>query len=249
MHNKKFFGPFKKKLHIPDIQILDEVYLDEDFVTFYNQQLTNDNDFEMFKNVLSKDDIILEIGSGSGRIFNPLSKQGFNIYGIEPSQEMTSYILSEYRHKIFNIRVQDTEELHKIGIFFSKIIIPATTISLFSYEDFEKFAKAIKELLDENGSIIFDFINQDYLHKLDGKVNVSTQNGKKIFFSNYLRCPHFILNVYLQSEKQKKLGYSIKNLYTLDILNEMCERNNYSLNVLLKNNVYLLVEMRKNGAS
>ena len=43
-----------------------------------------------------------------------------------------------------------------------------------------------------------------------------------------------------------KLGYSLENLYTLDIPNEMCERNNYSLNVLLKENIYLLVEMRKN---
>ncbi|MDA2463924.1 class I SAM-dependent methyltransferase [Bacillus sp. AF53] len=248
MHDNKFFGPFKKKLDIPDVQILDEVYLDEDFVTFYNQELNKD-DLEMFKNILAKDDVILEIGSGSGRIFNPLSKQGFNIYGIEPSQEMTSYILSEYRHKIFNIRVQDTEELREMGISFSKIIIPATTISLFSHEDFESFVMTIKELLDEGGSIIFDFINPDSLDKLDGKVNISTQKGKKIFFANYLSYPHFILNVYLQGENQKKLGYSVKNVYSLEILNEMCERNNYSLNVLVENNVYLLVEMRKNGAS
>ncbi|EOO13480.1 MULTISPECIES: class I SAM-dependent methyltransferase [Bacillus cereus group] len=249
MHDKQFFGPFKKKLDIPNVQILDEVYLDEDFVTFYNQQLTNNNDLETFKNLLSKNDTILEIGSGSGRIFNPLSKQGFNIYGIEPSQEMSSYILSEYRHKIFNIKAQDIEELCKTGINFSKIIIPATTISLFAHKDFEMFIKKIYGLLNERGRIIFDFINPDYLYKMDGKVNVSTQNGNKVYFSNYLRDSYFILNVYLQSGKQKKLGYSLKNLYTLDILNEMCKENNYSLNVLLKNNVYLLVEMRKNGDS
>ncbi|MGQ0516333.1 hypothetical protein ACT453_35895, partial [Bacillus sp. D-CC] len=44
---------------------------------------------------------------------------------------------TSYRDKIFNIGIEDLDTIK--GIKFTKIIIPATTVSLFSEEQFKSF--------------------------------------------------------------------------------------------------------------
>ncbi|MCU5725451.1 hypothetical protein OCF66_10625, partial [Bacillus toyonensis] len=155
--------------------------------------------------------------------------------------------LNEYKSKIFNIKIQELDKLVDKELLFSKIIIPATTISLFSHEDFEDFLKKSESILDLKGSIIFDFINPQYLDSINGKINLMNYKESKYYFSNYIEYPFFILNVFLQQESLKKLGYSIKHLYSIDYLNNLCNKYNYSLDVIFKNDTYLMVEMKKNA--
>ncbi|AHA10883.1 class I SAM-dependent methyltransferase [Bacillus toyonensis] len=249
MLNKILYGPFKKKLNMDGVTLVEDFYSDTDFVQFYNQALKDESykDLKVLKNILFTNDTILEIGSGSGRVFNTLSAEGYNIYGLEPSVEMNKYILNEYKSKIFNIKIQELDKLVDKELLFSKIIIPATTISLFSHEDFEDFLKKSESILDLKGSIIFDFINPQYLDSINGKINLMNYKESKYYFSNYIEYPFFILNVFLQQGSLKKLGYSIKHLYSIDYLNNLCNKYNYSLDVIFKNDTYLMVEMKKNA--
>ncbi|MFP7226313.1 class I SAM-dependent methyltransferase [Priestia filamentosa] len=247
MPKEKLFGPFKRKLNISNIQLIEEFYSDYDFVEFYNKALKEDShkDLEIFRKLLSLDDTILEIGSGSGRVFNDLCNENYDIYGIEPSKEMNKYIVREYRHKIFNIRMQDIEILRDKQLFFSKIIIPATTISLFSHNDFEYFIEKVSLMVKPNGSIIFDFINPSYLRTANGKIHMLEYRESKYYFSNYIQYPYFILNVYLQRDNLKKLSYSVKHLYSLEFLQKICSKYGYNLNIISENDIYIMVEMRK----
>ncbi|MGX1373462.1 SAM-dependent methyltransferase [Priestia megaterium] len=248
MLNERLFGPYKKKVNTNNISLVDDFYSDQDFVDFYNQALKNDSykDLDIFKANLSFNDTILEIGSGSGRIFNTLSKTGYNLYGIEPSLEMNKYILDEYKHKIFNTKVQHLDELINKKLLFSKILIPATTVSLFSHQDFEVFIEKSASLLSPNGSLIFDFIDPQYLASIDKKINILNYKDSKYYFSNYIKYPFFILNVFMQNESVSKLSYSTKHLYSLEYLEELCRLNNYILNVIYKDNMYVMVEMKRN---
>ena len=92
------------------MEISDDIYSDTHFADFYNRSINEKfeiNDLDFYREKINNDDVVLEIGSGNGRVFNVLSREGVNIYGIEPQLEMIKYIDTSYKDKIFNIGIED----------------------------------------------------------------------------------------------------------------------------------------------
>ncbi|HDX9652459.1 TPA: hypothetical protein ROY23_002922 [Bacillus wiedmannii] len=244
MHSKYIFGPFLRKVKKGNVEVTDNIYSDLHFAEFYNQSINEKfeiNDIDFYKEKINKDDVVLEIGSGNGRIFNVLSTDGFNIYGIEPQLEMTKYIDTDYRDKIFNIGIENLETIKDIK--FTKIIIPATTVSLFSEEQFKSFLIKAKGILDIHGSIIFDFLNPSSVKENRGEV-LNFRTADSVFFiSNDIIENEYVLNIYMEENGVKKVGYSVKYLHTLDYFKTVSKKLNYKFKILYNGEKIYFLEL------
>lgn len=242
MVNSYFFGSFANKSKKNNCEIVSNIYADKDFTEFYHMSMDNANDIEFYQEHFNKNDKILEIGTGDGRVFTPLATRDFDIYGIEPEEEMIKYIPSVYQQKVKTVGI---EEISKVNWpqLFSVIMIPATTVSLFEKEVFLNFLSDAKKLLSSKGRVIFDFVSPNHLVEQNKKVNIYKLNGATYFYGNMLHGDHFILNIYFKKGNIEKLGYSIKNVYSLEMLKSYGKMFGYDVKVLADKFGCLFVEM------
>jgi len=247
MWDEFFFGNFKNKLSIPNIKVIDDIYSDPDMVLFYNKlsKVGEYNDLDVYKDVLLKSDNILEIGSGSGRFFNKFSIEGYNVYGIEPSKEMIKSINPAYAHRIFNIDVQNLDELVIKDYQINKTVIPATTISLFSKEEVYQMVETLFKIMTSKGKLIFDILNPKYLDSVVGEINNTKIDENKYFTGNFYdeMKEKFYFNIYFKNEFQKKLGYSTKYVHTFESLEKVARKLNLQIVVRYEDEQYMMLEI------
>ncbi|MGC6627623.1 hypothetical protein ACP0FP_25480, partial [Escherichia coli] len=90
-----FFGTFKEKLRDgKEIDIINNIYQEVEFAQYYEAVACESisGDIEYYLDMLSKNDRVLEIGTGNGRVLKPLLAHGIDIYGIEPEQAMLEFL-------------------------------------------------------------------------------------------------------------------------------------------------------------
>lgn len=247
MWDEFFFGNFKTKLSISNIKVIDDIYSDSDMVLFYNSltKVDNYNDLNFYEDILSKSDNILEIGSGSGRFFNKFSRQGYNVYGLEPSKEMIKSIDPDYSHRIFNIDAQNLDKVITKDYQINKTLIPATTISLFSKEEAYLMIETLFKVMTNKGKLIFDILNPKHLESIVGEVNHTKIDGNKYFTGNFYdeAKEKFYFNIYLKSNDKKKLGYSTKYVHTFQSLEKIASKLNLQITIRYEDEQCVMLEM------
>lgn len=94
MDKSLIFSKLQKKAE--ELEIIENLYEDDIFANYYrsivNQDELLEDDIDSYKQFFDKSMPILEIGSGTGRIFNPLFEDGYNIFGLEPAKEWQSIL-------------------------------------------------------------------------------------------------------------------------------------------------------------
>ena len=101
---------------------------------------------------------ILEIGVGTGRMFIPLLKQGFNMVGIDQSKEMLSICEEEAKRASFSPTLICDDWTHYTGQeTYDAIIIPTSTFCLLpTEEDATRALNQLYRLLAPGGKLILD---------------------------------------------------------------------------------------------
>lgn len=247
MGTNYLFNPFIRKYEQLQIPLVENIYEDKHFSTFYqsfSKAYDQNVDVSFYKSHLSTQDKVLEIGTGDGRVFIPLYEAGIDIYGIEPYPQMLASMDLKYLEYIFPIGLETIETIHVKE--FTKIIIPATTISLFSFEEFEQFLMKVRELLAEGGAIIFDCLNDNFLNSQGGRLQMKVLGNDTYYFANKIVDNKILLNILVNYDNEQKLGYSIKYLYTFEKLSLLAEQHRYSIQRLEEDDYVYFVEMRKN---
>lgn len=224
--NELFFGPFKSKYE-KGIYFVEDIYDDDDFSGFYQSLETGFYDNEFYENTLEHDGKVLEIGSGTGRIVRYLTKKGFDIYGLEPSEKMRSFIEEEYKDKIYPFGIEDIEKIS--GMKFKSVIIPATTVSLFKFDVFEQFLINLKKILAPDAKVYFDFWDEEYVNELHEKVETIKYKDTTVYLGNHIKGDSLIFNIYINIENNAKLGLSKKNIYSRNIIKNICEKIGYNV--------------------
>lgn len=240
MDNRLIYKKFLS--HAKKVKIVENLYLDEEFAEYYksisDEDIILNNDLPLYEKILKKSNNILEIGSGTGRVFNYLFLKGYNIHGLEPSKEMSDYILEEAKSRIYNLTFQEIDKLPLDDI--ETIIIPATSISLFSQGDFEIFLYKIINNQTKLKNIFFDFMEENFFLEFSEKISKKKIKQEKYysvnFFDTYNR--RIIYNVM----NSKKLGVSIKYIYSLEVISKLFEKLNIRLDVLQSFDNYVMVE-------
>lgn len=240
MYNTKYISKnFIQKIN--KSKIVPNIYDDDILASFYDsitsyQDFYNDLDF--YRSIFNFQDTILEIASGSGRIFTPLSREGYDIYGIEPSNNMVNNMDKHYQDKIYVDYIENILSTN-FPEKFNKIIIPATSISLFSHHQLEKFLEDLKNISCIPFGIYFDI--NEFDNSQDEKVmTFKDKDEGKFYMSNFKLEDKFIFNVY--SARHNILGYSVKYLYTVEQILALLKKHNYKSKIMFHEGTYYMLE-------
>lgn len=237
------YPPFYSKSK--SLTIVKDFYQDKDFAAYYNTvtslnefNLSQNNDYNYYTSNISKDSKILEIGSGNGRIFNQLFEENYNVYGLEPSLNMSTYINSKAKNRIFHMTLQDFTRNSKL-LDPNVVIIPATSISLFNTTDFENF---LRTLLKKSSfsTIIFDFLKPQYFLQSNRKITTINLDNNTYYYVNFLFDNSIIFNII--STKHKKLGISQKFIYSSDYFERLFKKLNGKLEILKEDTYYSMIK-------
>lgn len=240
MDKSLIFDKLQKKSE--NLEIIENLYEDNIFADYYysiaNKNNLLEDDIDDYKRFFDKSMTVLEVGSGTGRIFNPLFNEGYNIFGLEPAKEMSEYIVYEGRERIYRLTLQQIEKFPQKDI--EVIIIPATSISLFSHEEFFDFLKEIKETQPYIKKIIFDFLKEEFFEATSGIIQSTYVNEKKFYSVNFFdEAKERIIYNLVSSQK---IGISIKYSYSYSTLKKAFERLGLSLNLVKDLDNYAMVE-------
>lgn len=246
MYDSMFFGTFKSKLkEEASLEITNNIYQVPEFASYYESiaQESMNGDLEYYLASFDESDQVLEIGTGNGRILKPLLKHGIEIYGIEPEKEMLTFLNEEEKSRVY---VGGIEELHHFEHSgkYTHIIIPATSVSLFEDQYFSAFLRNVKQLLKSKGKILFDFLSPECIEELNEKVSVEKIKDQLFLSGNFIKGKQFIYNIYTKTAAgERKLGYSVKNIYSIEQVSKLCEQFGYTAHVLRNNKDYIMMEV------
>ncbi|MGH2110862.1 methyltransferase domain-containing protein [Aerococcus urinaeequi] len=202
-----------------DLDIVLDIYKDSDFKKYYDLiSQTPSKDISIYRKILDKDDIILEIGTGNGRIFSPLLELNYDIYGIEPSKLMIEKIKTG-KNRIFQLTLQNIEKLSLPRV--DVVIIPATTICLFSFFEFKDFIFKVKDKYPGISYVYFDFVLPDTFYRKNNIIEKVVIDDETYIYTNFIEDS----KVYFNIINKNKLGISEKNLYTFELLKEYFGKN------------------------
>ena len=165
------------------------------------------DELQFYLSYAKKDMRILEPLCGSGRFLVPFLKYGFDLSGMDLSEEM----LAKLKQKAPNAKVIQTDIVkYSVEEKFDYIFIPSGSISLFTNMDICKnILKKVKELLKPGGKFVFavDTVfnrcadNNDYR----ASVSVKTKEG----FDLVLKGKN-----YYDEQSQTQFSPSIYELYS-----------------------------------
>ena len=128
-------------------------------------------DEKVFRNYVSKNSKILDVGCGYGRTLNEMYNAGYkNLVGADTSIEMLNRGKREFPHIEF---VQSSEILPFEDCFFDAVILFGVLCSVVNEDTQRNLINEIKRVLKPNGVIyVNDFlINDNILYKLRYKKN------------------------------------------------------------------------------
>ncbi|WP_413531939.1 class I SAM-dependent methyltransferase [Empedobacter brevis] len=177
-------------------------------ILYKNRSLTEAEDF--IKKItdylhLPKHAKILDLACGKGRHSITLNKLGFDVLGIDLSEESIKYA-KQFENETLKFEKHDMREVYHPNEF-DAVFNLFTSFGYFEeYEDNFKVFEAVKEQIKSNGIFVFDYLNAEktvatmipYEEKLiDGilfKITKSIENGfikKEIDFTDKGEDFHF----------------------------------------------------------
>lgn len=215
-----------------------ELYNCPIFTEFYDQLTMSNNfydDLGFYKKVSSKEERIIELASGTGRILIPMLKEKYNIIGVEKEKEMIEKMPYQYREYVICEDILDSNKLKEYYEKADVFILPATSISLFSLKDIRCFINNIISI-NNKFKFIFDVANIEDL--------ITTQPQKYItdkgtfYDSNHVINDCISYNVF--HKESNTLGYSLKFNHKTQVIKEMLSKLNMQISEIKYPNSYCM---------
>lgn len=236
IQNNQLISPYLSKF---DINEITNIYEDPIFVEFYDE-ITNAeaffNDIQFYKDNISKNSLTVEFAAGTGRVTIPLLDSGYKVIGIEKEYEMIKKIPEEYRLNFIQENIFNFEELNSIYKELDTIIIPATSISLFSMEQINTLIVNLTKL-NSHFNIMFDLINYKKVISQYPKKEITSEGT--FYYYNFLSEEHLIYN--LLHKDRKVLGYSVKYHHNITDLVQLFENSGLKIEVKEVSNLYFMI--------
>ena len=127
---------------------------------------------------------IVELGCGTGTITKGLANQGYNVLGVDLSEDMLSIAMnSNYDEKIMYI-LQDMCELDLGGEYDAFVSVGDSVNYITDKEDLIKVFKGVKEHLSENGVFVFDLKTKHLYESIGDSVIADNREDMAMIWEN-----------------------------------------------------------------
>ena len=135
---------------------------------------------------VKKDGIVLDLGCGTGNITELLSNAGYDMIGVDNSQEMLN-IAIEKRGSDDSILylLQDMREFELYGTVAAVVSICDSINYITEYEDLVKVFKLVNNYLDPGGVFIFDLKTEHNFLSIEDAVIAEDREECSFIWDNY----------------------------------------------------------------
>ncbi|GAA5496861.1 hypothetical protein Rhal01_03049 [Rubritalea halochordaticola] len=123
---------------------------------FWNSEEDNTSELPLLQTFLKEHPgKTLEIGCGSGRLLLPLIAEGFDVEGMEFSQDMIQLLETSAKEQLLTPKVHhaDALEIFDFEHKFHSFLIPAFTIQLFSRGQAHDLLKRLHDSAEKSASL------------------------------------------------------------------------------------------------
>lgn len=213
-----------RKLKIPDIKYLD-IY-ESEFSKFYDSLVAEDNyDIELLNEILNNTrDNILELACGSGRVIIPLLEKGYNISGVDLSEDMLEILKKKCKKRNYDIELyKDDMCSYHPDFKYAYVILSHISICLLEEnQQRELFNNISHNILKDGGKFIFNFTESSYKFLKSGELQphyyFNTRNNSYIIFFEKvdLEESKVYINMYMErvegDNTKRFIGTSCKNI-------------------------------------
>jgi len=132
--------------------------------------------------------IIADLGCGTGTLTQKLAQKGYDMIGIDYSQEMLNIAMEKKAKDPNNILYlhQDMRELELFGTVAAMISVCDSINYLLEEEDLTETFRKVNNYLDPQGLFLFDF-NTDYKYReiIGDTVIAENREGCSFIWENY----------------------------------------------------------------
>lgn len=176
-------------------------------------------------------DLVLEIGTGTGKFGAKFSRDGFPIVGMDLSFEMLK-VAKLRAHNNFSIVCGDVRSLPFKKPFDFIFAVHDTFNYLLTFDDLEKAFNNVHDLLGDNGTFLFDMTTEyNCLSNFNGIVDTFETDECLIHWSNeYFRDTKIILSrMVFESEKGLFEEVHRQRIYEIDEVLPIIKKSGFKL--------------------
>lgn len=177
--------------------------------------------------------LVVDLGCGTGIITRYLEKAGYDMIGIDNSQEMLSIAREKSPNSILYL-LQDMRNFELYGTVKAAISICDSINYIMSEEELLQVFELVNNYLDPGGIFIFD-INTEYKYQAILADNTIAENreDKSFIWDNYYYKDEMVneydLTIYVKNEKKDNLYIRYdethyQKAYTLDTIQSLLKR-------------------------
>lgn len=174
------------------------------------------------------DGLCLDLGCGTGKLTNILSDKGFDMIGVDNSEEMLNVAMDERQDRDILYLCQDMREFELFGTVKSVISICDSINYITDSDDLLSVFKLVNNYLDPGGIFIFD-INTYYKYsEILGETTIAENRDEASFiWENYFdeesNINEYALTLFIKEEelfrKYEELHY--QRAYHLEEIKEL----------------------------
>lgn len=148
--------------------------------------------------------IVLDMGCGTGSVTSRLSKMGYDMIGIDYSQEMLNIALEKRKEDNILYLCQDMREFELYGTVAAVVSICDSINYITEYEDLVDVFRLVNNYLDPGGVFIFDLKTTQLYKSIGESVIAEDREECSFIWDNYFdetdSINEYQLSIFLRGE-------------------------------------------------
>tara|TARA_Y100000389_G_scaffold204772_1_gene259545 strand:+ start:554 stop:1576 length:1023 start_codon:yes stop_codon:yes gene_type:complete len=215
--NDDFSEKFEKKI---DMNVYDKFYVNN-YDKIYLNSYKNNYEIGVIEKQTTNEDKsavkIIDIGCGTGYNVNKLNEKGYNVVGLDQSQDMINYANNQYSNCEFvNDNILNTNSFQ----YNDFDIITCLGKTIYEIKNKDKFFENCYSLLNNDGKMVINVVNRDTF-----KPYVQNTKDNEVLF-NPEDFNEKITNMIIKFKNNMEFKSNYNNLYDK---NDKNDKNDYEL--------------------
>ena len=192
---------------------------------------------QLLKEYQVEDGLVLDLGCGTGNMTELLAKEGYDMIGVDNSEDMLEIASEKRAESGLNILylLQDMREFELYGTVRAVVSVCDSVNYVTEKEELEQVFRLVNNYLDPGGIFVFDF-NTEYKYRevLGDRTIAENREDSSFIWDNYYyeeeHMNEYELTLFIQETDQKELYHKyqethFQRAYTLEEIGELLERS------------------------